>query len=96
MVHPRVVTGLLCLILSVLGVCIVSYLNILDMDSLLVEVSMCLPDSCNYQLHSRCLQCSHRFSDENLLVSMQRMVKEEQCQEGEGCSLAQGLGISKD
>ena len=54
------------MVLSVLGVCVVSFLDILDMDSLLVEVSQCLPSSCRFQLQSKCLQCSHRSAEGDL------------------------------
>jgi len=83
MIHPRLVAAFLCLLLSVLGVCVVSYLDILDMDSLLVEVSLCLPGSCNYQLQSRCLKCTQRYSEGDLLISRQR--REDMCKEVVGC-----------
>ena len=87
MVHPRLVVGFLCVLLSVLGVCVVSYLDILDMDSLLVEVSLCLPGSCNFQLQSRCLKCSHRSSEGDLLISRQKRESnvEGKCEEVVGC-----------
>ena len=85
MAHPRLVVGILCMLLSVLGVCVVSFLDILDMDSLLVEVSMCLPNSCRFQLQSRCLKCSHRSSESDLLLSRQKREEEDQCEEVVGC-----------
>ncbi|XP_023338331.1 uncharacterized protein LOC111708868 isoform X3 [Eurytemora carolleeae] len=59
MVTKRYLAALGIIILSVLGVLIVSYLEIINMDRYLIEEEVCGVESCFVQLGSRCLRCTN-------------------------------------
>jgi len=60
MCPSRLLAAFLVFMTSIIGFCVVGYLNILDLDYWLEDVSHCLPGTCRFQWNDKCLSCDNK------------------------------------